>query len=137
MVRELSRVLNCRFEEQEPENEAGNEAPAHDKQNSPGTEPPGTEAAGIKSKRQPLPWLIAGIAIIATAVVLITVLIRPAEQTGKTGNPKAFISKTEEGVYYRIEDYNTVAPREEGKRRVPLHRVTLQNALKSKTLFLT
>lgn len=110
MIREISLVLNCRFDVNEQPAEAENEQSGKDPENSTETEnkPEPAKKAGSFPHKVFL-WIAA--ATVLLAVLLIVFLNRPS---GTANSPGGFTAEAD-GRIYRIEDCKAVAPRKAGK----------------------
>lgn len=113
MIQALAQALDCRFDVngQENKTENGESDNKADNLTVPEEGPEKKADNSATRKKSVLPLIIA-VAIIISAAVLIIIFSHPF---GQPESPKEFISNTEKGVRYRIEDYQAVTPREEGK----------------------
>lgn len=112
MIPKIAEVLNCSFsldEEVPPEGEPDETQPEEQAEHIPGL---------FRKKKFLIPaTILAVICIVFFALVLPALNRKPddavPEKTGET--PKEFTSFADPGMTYRIEDFQAVTPREDGK----------------------
>ena len=114
MIPKIAEVLNCSFsleEDAQPVEEPGTDEAKQEEQSKP--------AAGLLKKKW---FLVSAVALVIACVCFFTLILpalnrKPAETGEKEAavQVKEYVSFADPSVSYRIEDFQKVTPREEGK----------------------